>query len=212
MEANFSEEMKQAVEALLFVAGEPLTTEALAEYTEADKNTVSAVIAVLVEEYRNRGFSLIEIAGGWQFMTAPQLHAYIQRLYQPKVHRLSRAAMETLAIIAYCQPMTRSEIEEIRGVNADGIVSGLLEKGFLDEVGRKDTPGKPVLYGTNGRFLELLGLKSLAELPRIDESAFQKEQKLFEEETSQEEEPRLFDAEPSFSMEESREGVTEIEV
>ncbi|MDO4542882.1 MAG: SMC-Scp complex subunit ScpB, partial [Bacillota bacterium] len=170
MEPLFPEEVKKAIEALLFVAGEPVSTRELAEYTETKEATVELILAQLVNEYQNRGFTLEEVAGGWQFMTQPELHCYIERLYRPKVQRLSKAAMETLAIIAYCQPVTRGEIEEIRGVNADGIVSGLLEKGLLDEVGRKDTPGKPVLYGTNKKFLELLGLNSLDELPPVDMS------------------------------------------
>ena len=211
MEPFFSQELKQAIEALLFVAGEPLSLEALASYTEAEQSTVAAVLQSLAEDYCDRGFQLTEIAGGWQLMTAPHLHGYVERLYRPKMHRLSRAAMETLAIIAYCQPVTRSEIEEIRGVNADGIVSGLLEKGLLEEVGRKDTPGKPVLYGTNSRFLELLGLNSLEELPAIDKEAFAKQPNLFEEE-EKEEEGGLFDGTASVFEEGSDGGMENTEV
>lgn len=188
MEPLFPEEIKKAVEALLFVAGEPISTSDLAEYTETKETTITAILGELVQEYQDKGFSLEEVAGGWQFMTRTELHPYIERLYRPKLHRLSKAAMETLAIIAYCQPVTRGDIEEIRGVNADGIVSGLLEKGLLDEVGRKDTPGKPVLYGTNKKFLELLGLNSLDELPPVELSA-PKEASLFPERY---EEPELF--------------------
>ncbi|MEE0776446.1 MAG: SMC-Scp complex subunit ScpB, partial [Bacillota bacterium] len=118
--------------------------------------------------YANRGFFLAEIAGGYQFMTPKEMYPYVERLYRPKAQNLSKAAMETLAVIAYCQPVTRGEIEHIRGVNADGIVAGLLEKGLIDEVGRKDTPGKPVLYGTNDKFLQLLGLNSLEDLPQVN--------------------------------------------
>ncbi|MEG0874892.1 MAG: SMC-Scp complex subunit ScpB [Clostridiales bacterium] len=168
MEPLFSEEIKKAVEALIFVAGEPLTVGELAEYTEIKEEAVLEILWALEDEYKNKGFFLTEIAGGWQFMTKPQYYPYVERLYKPKLQRLSNAALETLAIIAYCQPITRGEIEEIRGVNADGIVSGLLEKGFVDEVGRKETPGKPILYGTNSKFLELLGLKSLEDLPVIE--------------------------------------------
>ncbi|MEG0999103.1 MAG: SMC-Scp complex subunit ScpB [Clostridiales bacterium] len=168
LEPLFSEEIKKAVEALIFVAGEPLTVGELAEYTEIKEEAVLEILWALEDEYKNKGFFLTEIAGGWQFMTKPQYYPYVERLYKPKLQRLSNAALETLAIIAYCQPITRGEIEEIRGVNADGIVSGLLEKGFVDEVGRKETPGKPILYGTNSKFLELLGLKSLEDLPVIE--------------------------------------------
>ncbi|MEG1868627.1 MAG: SMC-Scp complex subunit ScpB [Clostridiales bacterium] len=168
LEPLFSEEIKKAVEALIFVAGEPLTVGELAEYTEIKEEAVLEILWALEDEYKTKGFFLTEIAGGWQFMTKPQYYPYVERLYKPKLQRLSNAALETLAIIAYCQPITRGEIEEIRGVNADGIVSGLLEKGFVDEVGRKETPGKPILYGTNSKFLELLGLKSLEDLPVIE--------------------------------------------
>ncbi|MEG1336544.1 MAG: SMC-Scp complex subunit ScpB [Clostridiales bacterium] len=168
LEPLFSEEIKKAVEALIFVAGEPLTVGELAEYTEIKEEAVLEILWALEDEYKNKGFFLTEIAGGWQFMTKPQYYPYVERLYKPKLQRLSNAALETLAIIAYCQPITRGEIEEIRGVNADGIVSGLLEKGFVDEVGRKETPGKPILYGTNSKFLELLCLKSLEDLPVIE--------------------------------------------
>ncbi len=189
MEPLFPEEIKRAVEALLFVAGEPVTGEELAAYTETDIATIDNILSELTRDYARGGFTLEKVAGGWQFMTAPELNGYIARLYKPKLHRLSKAAMETLAIIAYCQPVTRGDIEEIRGVNADSIVAGLLEKGLLTEVGRKDTPGKPILYGTNSKFLQLLGLNSLEELPPVDMS-LPGEKSLFAVEKDEEE---LFD-------------------
>lgn len=164
----FSEDITKAVEALLFVAGEPLTVKDLADYTGSDESTVESVLNDLRAFYSNRGFYLAEIAGGYQFMTAMEMYPYVERLYRPKAQNLSRAAMETLAVIAYCQPVTRGDIEHIRGVNADGIVANLLEKGLIDEIGRKDTPGKPVLYGTNRKFLQLLGLNSLEDLPPVN--------------------------------------------
>ena len=164
----FSEDITKAVEALLFVAGEPLTVKDLADYTGGDESTVESVLNDLRAFYSNRGFYLAEIAGGYQFMTAMEMYPYVERLYRPKAQNLSRAAMETLAVIAYCQPVTRGDIENIRGVNADGIVANLLEKGLIDEIGRKDTPGKPVLYGTNRKFLQLLGLNSLEDLPPVN--------------------------------------------
>lgn len=164
----FSEDITKAVEALLFVAGEPLTVKDLADYTGSDESTVESVLNDLRAFYFNRGFYLAEIAGGYQFMTAMEMYPYVERLYRPKAQNLSRAAMETLAVIAYCQPVTRGDIENIRGVNADGIVANLLEKGLIDEIGRKDTPGKPVLYGTNRKFLQLLGLNSLEDLPPVN--------------------------------------------
>ena len=164
----FSEDITKAVEALLFVAGEPLTVKDLADYTGSDESTVESVLNDLRAFYSNRGFYLAEIAGGYQFMTAMEMYPYVERLYRPKAQNLSRAAMETLAVIVYCQPVTRGDIENIRGVNADGIVANLLEKGLIDEIGRKDTPGKPVLYGTNRKFLQLLGLNSLEDLPPVN--------------------------------------------
>lgn len=168
METHFSDEHRLAIEAMLFSACEPLKIKELAECAECSEETVLAVLKDLTEFYRDRGFHLEEVAGGWQFMTDEKQYPVLQKLYQPKVHRLSKAALETLAIIAYCQPVTRGEIENIRGVNADTIVSNLLEKGFLAELGRKDTPGKPVLYGTSEKFLELLGINSLEDLPSVN--------------------------------------------
>lgn len=168
MEPLFSADIRRAVEALLFSACEPLKTKEIAECVQCDEEAVDEILRELTAFYEDRGFHLEEIAGGWQFMTAAEFYPYLQRFYQPKARKLSKAAMETLAVIAYCQPVTRGEIEQIRGVSADSIVAHLLEKGFLKELGRRDTPGKPVLYGTSEKFLELLGLKSLKDLPEIE--------------------------------------------
>ncbi len=168
MEPLFSTEIRQGIEALLFSACEPLKLKEIAACVECSEATAKEILDDLVDFYSDRGFHLEEIAGGWQFMTDPGMYPCLERLYQPRVHRLSKAAMETLAIIAYCQPVTRGEIENIRGVNADSIVANLFEKGFLKELGRKDTPGKPVLYGTSEKFLELLGMNSLADLPQVE--------------------------------------------
>lgn len=168
MEPLFSTEIRKSIEALLFSACEPLKTKEIADCAQCTEETAAEILKELVLFYRDRGFHLCEIAGGWQFLTDPESFGCLERLYQPKIHRMSKAAMETLAIIAYCQPVTRGEIENIRGVNADSIVSNLFEKGFLREMGRKDTPGKPILYGTSEKFLELLGINSLEELPRVE--------------------------------------------
>ena len=168
MEPLFSTDLRLALEAMLFAASEPLKLNELAECAGCSEETALLILRELTDFYRDRGFHLEEVAGGWQFMTDEKQYPILQKLYQPKVHRLSKAALETLAIIAYCQPVTRGEIENIRGVNADTIVSNLLEKGLLAEMGRKDTPGKPVLYGTSEKFLELLGLNSLADLPTVE--------------------------------------------
>lgn len=168
MEPLFSKEIRQDIEALLLSACEPLKLKDIASCAQCSEETALAILEELVSFYADRGFHLEEIAGGWQFITDERAYPCLERLYQPKVHRLSKASMETLAIIAYCQPVTRSEIENIRGVNADTIVSNLYEKGFLREMGRKDTPGKPILYGTSDQFLELLGINSLEDLPKVE--------------------------------------------
>lgn len=168
MEPLFSTEIRKAIEALLFSACEPLKLKEIASCAQCSEETALEILEELISFYADRGFHLEEIAGGWQFITDEGVYPCLERLYQPKVHRLSKASMETLAIIAYCQPVTRGEIENIRGVNADTIVANLYEKGFLKEMGRKDTPGKPVLYGTSERFLELLGIKSLEDLPKVE--------------------------------------------
>ena len=169
MEPLFSEDIRRAIEVLLFVAGEPLPLSELAAMAGCDEQTALDILEALREFYADRGFHPVEIAGGWQFLTDEKLLPVIEQLYKPKLHNLSRAAMETLAIIAYCQPVTRGEIEEIRGVNADHIVAGLLDKGLIAEAGRRETAGKPILYGTSDKFLELLGLNSLADLPPVEQ-------------------------------------------
>lgn len=167
MEPFFSTEIRRCIEALLFSACEPIKLKEIASCAQCSEITAREILDDLVEFYADRGFHLKEIAGGWQFLTDEGCYSCLERLYQPKVTRLSKAAMETLAVVAYCQPVTRGDVEQIRGVNADSIMANLYEKGFLQEKGRKDTPGKPVLYGTSDKFLELLGINSLAELPDV---------------------------------------------
>ena len=119
-------------------------------------------------EYLERGFHLRAIAGGWQFMTDEDYAPVIERLYRPKFHQLSLPAMETLAIIAYRQPITRAEISEIRQVDADSVISTLLDKRLICEVGRLDIPGRPILYGTSEQFLNFFGINSLNDLPPLE--------------------------------------------
>jgi segregation and condensation protein B len=164
----FSKEIRNNIECLLFVACEPLTVEKIMEITGATRETVLVLLHELEKEYQDRGFQLMEVAGGWQFVTNHESAEVIEKYYRPKVHSLSKAALETLAIIAYKQPVTRIDIETIRGVKADGVVSTLLEKKLIQDVGRKNIPGRPVLYGTTMEFLRFFGLKSLKELPDPD--------------------------------------------
>lgn len=132
---------------------------------------IQGVLDELEEEYRlrSRGFVLAKVAGGYQFRSLPKVAPWILEIKKVKPSRLSRAALETLAIIAYNQPITRSRIEQIRGVEGSGIIKNLLERDLITVVGRKDIPGRPLLYGTSRRFLELFSLPDLASLPPLPE-------------------------------------------
>ena len=160
--------LKNILECLFFVASEPLSVKQLAVICERPEQELTAAIQELAQEYANRGFCLRQIAGGWQFMTEAQYAPVIERLYRPKFHQLSLPAMETLAIIAYRQPITRAEISEIRQVDADSVISTLLDKCLICEVGRLDIPGRPILYGTSEQFLNFFGINSLNDLPPLE--------------------------------------------
>ena len=159
---------KNLIEALLFVAYEPLTVKRLAEVSELSSNEVRDILLIIQNERAGTGFELVEIAEGWQFLTNPDFAFYVERLYNPRKQQLSQAALETLAIIAYRQPISRLEIENIRQVKADAMIGRLLEKNLIKEVGRRDTPGRPILYGTTKEFLSAFGLRSLKELPPLE--------------------------------------------
>ncbi len=155
-------------EALLFAAAEPLDAKALST-SLPDGADVAALVAELQRTYEGRGVNLVCVAGKWQFRTAPDL-AFLLRKEQPEQRRLSRAAIETLAIIAYHQPVTRAEIEDIRGVMlSKGTLDVLMEIGWVKIRGRKRTPGRPVTYGTTEAFLVQFGLESVNHLPGVDE-------------------------------------------
>ena len=155
-------------EALLFAASEPLDAKALATSLPEGAD-VAGLLKELQEIYEKRGVTLVNVAGKWQFRTAPDL-AFLLRKEQPEQKRLSRAAIETLAIIAYHQPVTRAEIEDIRGVAVSkGTVDMLMEIGWVKIRGRKRTPGRPVTYGTSDAFLVHFGLESVTHLPGVDE-------------------------------------------
>lgn len=159
--------VRGAVEALLFVAGEPLPVGRLARILGVGEGVVREALQELVEACRapGRGIELVEVAGGWQLVTRPEYSRAVEELLQPRRQALSRAALETLAIIAYRQPVTRAEIEAIRGVQSDAGLRALLERGLVREVGRKEAPGRPILYGTTPLFLQQFGLRDLSELP-----------------------------------------------
>ncbi len=160
-------ELKRQLECLLFVACEPLSLAQLKEITGRETALIRRVVAELSQEFAGRGFVLRQIAGGYQFFSAADLNPYVERLYRPKMQQLSRAGLETLAIIAYKQPLTRLDMENIRQVKVDGVVNTLLEKGLIQEVGRREGPGRPILYGTTAEFLSFFGLNSLKELPEL---------------------------------------------
>jgi segregation and condensation protein B len=165
----FSDDLKAALECLLFVANEPLSSGQIADLIGVQEKTVDELLRELEHGYRGRGFELLEIGGGWQFCTRPELAGYVEKLYRPKAALLSKAALETLAIIAYKQPITRAEVEEIRGVKIEGVLSTLLEKNLVQDMGRKIGPGRPILYGTTGEFLRYFGLRSMEDLPPLAE-------------------------------------------
>jgi len=165
--------MKKIVEALLFVAHKPFAMNEIKKVIKGYRaSEIDKAIQELKTEYesRNSSFRLQEIAGGYELSTHPQFAPWIMKLELDKrARQATQAALETLAILAYKQPVTRVEIEEIRGVDVSGVLSTLLERNQIKIVGRKEIPGRPLLYGTTDKFLEHFGLKSLEELPKIDE-------------------------------------------
>ena len=163
----FYDFLRGHVEALLFAAGEPLSKKRIADILQTETETIERLIALLEEDYRskNRGLRIRHVAGGYQLVTKPDFDNLIRQLISQQELKLSSAAMETLAIVAFKQPVTRSEMEAIRGVKVDGVVNTLLETGLICEAGRKDSIGKPILYGTTELFLTTFGFYSLEDLP-----------------------------------------------
>jgi len=160
------------VEAILFLESEPLDIASLARITTLSREQVHAALAVLEKEYQSpvHGLELVQIAGGYTLRPKQSQWERLRPRYGRKDgSRLSRAALETLSIIAYSQPITRMEIESIRGVSPDGMIKLLAEKNLIKEVGRKDSPGKPVQFGTTRDFLKYFQLSSIADLPKLDE-------------------------------------------
>jgi segregation and condensation protein B len=163
--------MKALIEGLVFAADAPIRVERIAEILEMEKEQVAAMLGELSDEYRHasRGFFLQEVAEGFQFRTRPEHGEWLRRLGRGKPFRFSRAALETLSIIAYRQPVTRAEVEYLRGVDSGGVLKTLLEKHLVRILGKKDIPGRPMMYGTSREFLELFGLRDLSELPTLKE-------------------------------------------
>jgi segregation and condensation protein B len=160
----------RALEALLFVSDEPLTVSVLAQALEVDRRTAEELCVRLAEELERRGAGVVlrNVAGGWRLFTHPDAAPEVERfVLSSRQSRLTKAALETLAIVAYKQPVTRHQVSSIRGVNSDGVLRALQDKGLIEEAGRDETPGRPVLYATTPAFLERLGLPSLAALPSL---------------------------------------------
>lgn len=156
-----------ALEALLFAAGEPLSKEKIAEWMDTGVIEVSNLLRQLDKELKGRGIILREVAEGWQLSTRPEYFPVVEKLSTVVNKKISASMMETLSIIAFMQPVTKAEIEEIRGVNVDRIISKLTDINFIEEVGRKQVIGRPILYGTTENFLNAFGIKSLKDLPKI---------------------------------------------
>jgi segregation and condensation protein B len=158
----------RSIEAVLFVASEALSIKTLAKLTGAEEADVSLALAQIDADYAERGIVLREIAGGYRFASAPAARSAVEAYLMPPKSNLSPAALETLAIVAYLQPVTKGDIEGIRGVSADSVLSTLVDRRFLAEAGRKDVAGRPILYRTTPEFLEAFGLLSLEDLPPVD--------------------------------------------
>jgi len=164
--------LKQIVESIVFVSDSPLTLDRLCSILEEfEREEIREAIAAVTAECREsgRGVELVLVAGGYQFRSRPELADYIRRLKRVKPARFSPSSLETLAIIAYRQPVTRAEIEYLRGVDSGGILKSLLDKKLIRIIGKKDIPGKPLIYGTTKEFMETFNLKDLASLPTLRE-------------------------------------------
>jgi len=165
------ERVKPVVEALLFASDGPLSLGRLKALLDADPEAIREAIDLLNREYweTGRSFLIVEVAGGFQMATRSQFAPWVRKLSGRSEARLSKAALEVLAIIAYRQPVTRQEVEAIRGVSSGGVLAGLLQRGLIRITGRSDAPGRPLLYGTTRKFLQTFGLRSLEELPKPEE-------------------------------------------
>jgi segregation and condensation protein B len=160
----------RSLEALFFVSDEPLAASVLAQALDMDRRSVEALCDLLASRLVDRGSGLVlrNIAGGWRLYTHPDTASVVEQfVLSSRQARLTKAALETLSIVAYKQPVTRHQVNSIRGVNSDGVIRALVDRGLVEEAGREEGPGRPVLYGTTPGFLERLGLPSLAALPSL---------------------------------------------
>lgn len=166
------EEAKEAIEALLFVAGEPITLWQLMRTLEVERELVEEALRSLAQEYEGRGLRIQREGDEAQMVTAAGCAGYVERFLGLQFSgKLSTAALETLAIVAYRQPITRAQVEEIRGVNCEGVLRNLVARGLVEELGRLERAGQPIIYGTTFEFLQHFGLSGLTELPQVEEPA-----------------------------------------
>jgi segregation and condensation protein B len=166
------EDLRAIIETLLFASDVPIGVDRIRDVLgDVERAEIAGIIADLQREHEERkgGFQLCEVASGWQFRSRPDLAPWIKKMRGLKPSMLSPAALETLAVIAYRQPVVKADIDRVRGVDVSGALKGLLEKKLVRMLGRKDVPGKPIMYGTSKKFLEVFNLKDLSELPTLRE-------------------------------------------
>lgn len=163
-------DLKSIIESILLVAEKPVSIKELADVSGKSHTDIQAACAELAKEYKNRGIRLIQKNEHFHLVSAPENSEYVSKFLNEELrHDLTKAALETLAIITYKQPITRMEIEEIRGANSEYLIRNLMIRGLITEVGRKETVGRPILYGTTIEFLQYLGLENEEQLPKIEE-------------------------------------------
>jgi len=165
-------ETKAIIENILFVSDAPVTIQKLVALFEEKltADELKRIISELEDDYTSRALRISEVADGWRMTTNPEYAVWITSFFKmEKGHKLTRASLETLAIIAYRQPITRAEVDDIRGVDSGGVLRGLIDKSMVKTMGRRKVPGRPMMYGTTNRFLEFFGLARLADLPTLDE-------------------------------------------
>ncbi|SCJ18343.1 Segregation and condensation protein B [uncultured Clostridium sp.] len=170
-ELSRKSDIKSAIESILFVSGEPLALRELSNNLELKEKNVEEILSEMANEYedKSRGIRLISINGAYQLVTKSENSDFVQKLLKKnKKHSLSQASIESLAIIAYKQPITRIDIDEIRGVKSESAIARLIERGLIKDIGRLEVPGRPILYGTTDEFLRQFGLKTIKELPSLD--------------------------------------------
>ncbi|MBV8081781.1 MAG: SMC-Scp complex subunit ScpB [Candidatus Eremiobacteraeota bacterium] len=163
--------LRNRIEAVLLAADKPAAEADICNAVRATPAEVRAALREIAASLEGRGIVLREVAGGWRLATHPECRESVERFLLPPKHHMSQASLETLSIVAYLQPVTRAEVESLRGVNVDGVMQTLEDRALIKELGRKETVGRPIIYGTTDRFLEAFGLRGIDELPPLPEGA-----------------------------------------